>query len=370
MVLSDLQRVLESWAPKELAFEGDNVGLQIGSPNKKIRKVLVALDVTDEVIAEAGRKKTDIIVTHHPLLFHPLRSVNTGNRVGRLVTALIRKEIALYSAHTNLDFTSGGVSHLLAKRLGLKDVHVLQKNGTSAKKVVVFVPETHADRVTGAMSDAGAGVIGTYDWCSFRTAGIGTFRGSTSARPYVGQRGKIEHVPEVRIEMRVQAWRVNDVLRAMKSTHPYEEAAFDIYDVSDESNHYGAGAVGNLTRPLSIGKFLEHIRRRLSVPAVRYSRITRKWIQRVAVCGGSGSDLLGDALREEADAFITSDVRFHTFQDADEKIALIDAGHFETEQPVVQAIVAYLRAAFIDQDNKITVEASKASRNVVQYSYS
>jgi len=367
MVFRDLQQILEAWAPQELAWEQDNVGAQIGTAGKNIRSILVALDVTDEIIAEARRKRCDVIVTHHPLIFRPLRSINADRRVERLATELIRNGIAHYSAHTNLDFTPKGVSETLAGQLELRDVTVLQPSARLFKKVAVFVPVADVERVAAAMADAGAGAIGNYDSCSFRSAGTGTFRAKENARPYIGSRGVLERTPEVRLESLVPVWSLDKVIGAMKRAHPYEEVAFDIADLSNTSPHHGAGAVGTLSQPVSMDQFLRAVRKKLKVPALRYAPARKKRIGRVAVCGGSGSDLLGAAISAGADAFVTSDVRFHTFQEADGRIALVDAGHYETELPVVRVIVAFLKNELKIRKLKVTVAASAASRNAVHY---
>lgn len=370
MVFRDLQQILETWAPKELAWEQDNVGAQIGASGKNIRSILVALDVTDEVVAEAKRKRCDVIVTHHPLIFRPLRSINADRRVERLATELIRNGIALYAAHTNLDYTPKGVSETLAGQLELRDVTVLQPSARLFKKVAVFVPLSDVDRVAAAMADAGAGAIGNYDSCSFRSAGTGTFRAKANARPYIGRTGVLERTQEVRLESLVPVWALDKVVGAMKRAHPYEEVAFDVADLSNTSAHHGAGAIGTLAKAVTLEKFLRALRKQLKAPALRYAPAKKKRIGRVAVCGGSGSDLLEVAINAGADAFVTSDVRFHTFQEADGRIALIDAGHYETELPVVRAIVSYLKNELKNRTLHVTVAASAASRNAVHYYFS
>ncbi len=370
MIVRDVQHILESFAPKELAWERDNVGLQVGSPGKKVNNILVALDVSDELIAEARRKRVELLVTHHPLLFQPLRSVDNENRIGRLVTALIRNDIALYAAHTNLDFTRNGVNAALAGKLGLRDVTVLQESEHLFRKIAVFVPGSHVEDVTSAMSEAGAGSIGNYDSCSFRAEGTGTFRANEGAKPFFGTKGILERTDEVRVEMIAPVWRLDTITAAMKSAHPYEEVAYDVYDLANTSKYYGAGAIGMLPRPMTLVNFCALVSRSLNTPALRYSKIAARHIRRVAVCGGSGSDLLGAAMRAGADAFVTSDVRYHAFQESDRKIALIDAGHYETETPVVPALVKILREEFKKHHMKLSVEAAVTSRNFTHYFHS
>jgi dinuclear metal center YbgI/SA1388 family protein len=370
MVFRDLQQILETWAPRELAWEEDNVGAQIGTAGKTVRSILVALDVTDEVVAEAKRKRCDAIVTHHPLFFRPLRSINADRRVERLATELVRNDIALYAAHTNLDFTPRGVSETLAGRLELLDVTVLKPSSRLFKKVAVFVPVPDVERVAAAMAGAGAGAIGNYDSCSFRSAGTGTYRANDEARPYIGRKGVLEHTPEIRLETLVPVWLLDKVIAAMKESHPYEEVAFDVAELANTSGHHGSGAIGTLPTKMTTEQFLKAVKKKLNASTLRYSPARKKRIERVAVCGGSGSELLSDAISSGADAFVTSDVRFHTFQEADGRITLVDAGHYETEQPIVRAIVGYLKGELKKRNFKVPVAASAASRNAVHYFYS
>lgn len=367
MIVRDVQDILESWAPKEIAWERDNIGLQVGSMNRRVRKILVALDATDEVLQEAREKNIDLIVSHHPLLFHPVRSVTPEDRVGRLVQRLAQSGIALYSAHTNLDFTRGGVSFALADRLGLHDLDFLQKDQSVLKKIVTFVPPAHAEAVAAAMASAGAGTIGNYESCSFRVEGTGTFKAAAGARPFIGGTGSLEKVDEVRLEMILPRWRLNDVVGAMRRAHPYEEVAYDVYDLGNTGDSYGSGVIGELRKPMPLSKFLAHVQRTLRVPGVRYAGRLRHSIRRVAACGGSGSGYLQAAIQRGADAFVTSDVSYHAFQDCDDRLALIDAGHYETERPVIPRIVEYLKTQLGRRRERVKVFPSSRMKNSVQY---
>ena len=370
MVLRDIHTIFESWAPRELAWERDSTGLQVGSMRRNVRKILTALDVTDEVVEEARRKNVDLIISHHPLLFHPVRSVNTDERVGRIVERLAARGIALYAAHTNLDFTREGVSSALAERLGIQNLDVLRKDQRIDKKIVVFVPLEYAEKVVSAMAGAGAGRIGNYERCSFRVEGTGAFTPSRGARPFTGKPGRERLVDEVRLEMALPAWSVERVIAAMRSAHPYEEVAYDLYDLSNASNWYGAGVIGELKREMTLGKFLGRVRQTLNAAGIRYTGDPKRSIRRVAACGGSGSDLLPVAISRGADVFLTADVTYHTFQECDGRIALIDAGHFETEQPIVPRIIARLKAHPMVRKNKVQVLPSTSTRNFISYKWS
>jgi|ERR1041384_4582977 dinuclear metal center YbgI/SA1388 family protein len=367
MTVRDVHDILNAWAPKETAWERDNVGLQVGSMARRVRTILVALDMTDEVLAEARDKKVDLIVTHHPLLFHPAGKVTLDDRVGRLVYRLAESGIALYSAHTNLDAARGGVSFALAGRLRLQEPEFLEQDRREMKKIAVFVPPDHVDAVMAAMAAAGAGTLGKYEMCSFRVGGTGTFRPAKGAKPFTGAVGTLEATDEVRLEMILPAWRLHDVVAAMRKAHPYEEVAYDAYDLSNPGGMAGLGVIGNLAEAMPLSKFLAHVKRALRVPSVRYSGPMRRSIRRVAACGGSGSGLMATAIRRGADAFVTADVTYHQFQECDGRLALIDAGHWETEEPVIPGIVGRLQSNVRGGRDRVKVLQSRRMKNFVQY---
>jgi len=362
MTIKEIEQIVEAWAPTWTAWERDNVGLQIGDRTRKISKVLVALDVTEQVVLEARSAKVDLIVSHHPLLFRPQSSVTSASAVGRMLLKLAESKIAVYSAHTNLDFTRHGVSFALAGALGLRNIGFLSPLKGTLAKVVVFVPAPYADRVADAMSSAGAGVIGDYGACSFRTEGTGTFRGSARTKPFVGKAGNLERVDEVRLEMVAPRARTQAVVAAMKRAHPYEEAAYDLYHLDNEDPNYGMGAVGSLSAAQSLKSFLKRTKRVLHAEALRYSGDLRKQVKRVAVCGGSGSDLLSSAADAGADVFVTADVRYHAFHEAG-NIALVDAGHWETEQLILEPLAVRLRQAATKMKKRLDVSVTKYSTN-------
>jgi dinuclear metal center YbgI/SA1388 family protein len=370
MLVRDVQEIFESWAPKEIAWEKDNVGLQVGSRDKPVKRILVTLDVTDEAIREAVVKKADLLVSHHPLLFHPLRTVDPTQRVGRLLTELIRNDLALYAAHTNLDFTKGGVSFALGERLGLQKMEILQRDSRSLLKIAVFVPTDDVEKVSGAMSKAGAGWIGKYAECSFRAEGTGTFTPLDGARPAIGKRGKRSSVREMRLEMILPSWKLPGVVGAMLDAHPYEEVAYDVYRLENVNRNVGAGVVGELRRKMTLSAFLGIVRKSLRTPSLRYAGAANSTVGRVAVCGGSGGSFIPSAISSGADVYVTADLSYHTFQEHENKIALVDAGHFETEQPAIEIIVNHLRAVLRERRERCEVFAASRPRNVVQYSLS
>jgi len=335
--IAEFQKQFELSAPPAIAWKGDNIGLQIGRGNTVIRNILVALDCTPEVAAEAIRKNANLIITHHPLLFHPLKKITPKSRVGDLVLTLTEHRINLYAAHTNLDSVRWGVNFCLAEKLGLTDLHILSPLRESVSKIVVFVPQSHTEAVADAMHSAGAGMFAKYDSCSFRSAGTGTFRGKEHAQPYLGKVGVLERVAEDRIEMMAENWNVDAVVAAMLKAHPYEEVAYDVYPLLNRNSEYGLGAIGTMKKGLSQSAFLSLVKKKLNAAALRFSG-KAKTIRRVAVCGGSGSDYISDAVAQGADAMITADLKYHTFQDFEEQLLLVDAGHYETEHVVLPAL--------------------------------
>ena len=270
-------------------------------------------------------------MSHHPLLFNPLKQIDLLNdKNSKLIERLIKKDITLYSAHTNLDFTRGGVSFELAKVLKLKSIDFLTTAKSNQRKLVVYVPEDYVDKIADAIFEAGGGIIGEYKKCSFRINGTGTFKGTENANPVVGEKGKFEKVEEIRLEVLVENRKTKQVIEAMINSHPYEEVAYDLYPLDNKGN-YGAGAIGDLEMPLSKKDFLKFVSSQLKAKSFRYTESAKDKIKKVAVCGGAGSDLINDAIAAKADAFITADIKYHAFHDAKGKILLIDAGHYETE---------------------------------------
>ncbi len=348
----DIATALEAWAPLASKLDYDNVGLQIGYPERHVEKVLVAVDLTPPVIDEAVEIGAEMIITHHPLFFNAQKRLVGGDPIGELALRMAEGCIAYYTIHTNLDVAHGGVSFGLAERLGLSDIRFLSPAEGTLVKLVVFVPEAHSEAVRLAMAGVGAGRIGEYEGCSFETKGTGRFRPGPDANPTVGNASGIsEAVEEVRLEVEVMRWDLDRVLGAMRSQHPYEEVAYDVFPMEKSASRIGSGAIGTLPTPVLLEDFLLTVSERLDADAIRYSGNPRHRIQTVAVCGGSGSSLIGRAIAEGAEAFVTADITYHRFfeamkPDGVHRIALIDPGHYETEAHSEQQIVDYLTPRF------------------------
>jgi dinuclear metal center YbgI/SA1388 family protein len=323
---------IESWAPKEIAWQKDNSGLQIGDTEKQVLNILVCLEINDHVVAKALKKKCNLIISHHPFFFSPLKKIDIANdRKSRLIQNLIKHDIVLYSAHTNLDYTKEGVSYQLAKKMELRNISFLANLKSNQYKLSVFVPENSLEAVSEAIFTSGGGIIGEYSKCSFRTHGIGTFKGSENTKPARGEKESFTSVDEIKLEIMVDRWKVNKILAEIRKVHPYEEIAYDVVPLDNSNLNYGVGAIGYLNRGYKPDEFLDHIENTLRIKNFRYTNGISKKIRKVAVCGGAGSEYFSDAIINNCDAFITADIKYHTFQDAKGEILLVDAGHYETE---------------------------------------
>ncbi len=352
----DVARSLEDWAPPGSAESWDNVGLHVGDPSREIRKGLIALDMTPPVLEEAKTLGAQLIITHHPLFFKPVKRLTPDNAVGHLALKLAEAGIALYCIHTNLDVAKDGVSFALADQLGLQHIQFLGNLDDRLVKLAVFVPSTHAEAVKKSMAEAGAGRIGNYDSCSFTISGKGAFRALEGSNPHVGDTdGQVESVEELRIEVEVARWNLPAVLRALQEAHPYDEVAYDIFPVEQPFRSAGIGAIGDLESREPLSAFLARVSTALENPTLRFVGDLERLVQKVAVCGGAGSRYMHLAMKAGADAYVTADITYHHFfevLDANgiSKMALIDPGHYETERVTEAILVDYLSNNIPDVD--------------------
>jgi dinuclear metal center YbgI/SA1388 family protein len=332
MRIKEVVKALEAWAPPVLQEEYDNCGLQTGDPEAEVTEALLTLDCTEEVVAEAVQNKCGLIIAHHPVIFKGIRSLTGRNDVERTLLAAIRANVAIYAIHTNLDNVIDGVNGEIAARLGLKPLHVLDPKPGQLRKLVVFVPLEHADAVRDAMFAAGAGHVGGYDECSFNLEGNGTFRAGEGTSPFVGKPGERHAEAEVRVEVLCPATLEHAALAAMRSAHPYEEVAYDLYPVLNGHPCIGSGLLAEWDEPLDEGAFLDKLKAVFGSLVIRHTSFTGKPVKRVALCGGSGAFLIGKAMAAGADAYVTGDVKYHEFFQPEGRMLLADIGHFESEQ--------------------------------------
>jgi dinuclear metal center YbgI/SA1388 family protein len=363
MVLSELIRCLEETFPLSYQESYDNSGLQVGSAAQEVQSVLVTVDVTEQVIDEAIFKGAGVILSHHPLIFQGLKRLNGNGYVERCVIKAIRSNIALYACHTNADNLREGLNAALARRLGLINYKVLRPQKGQLRKLVTFVPHGQADQVRQAVFSAGGGSIGEYDSCSFNLQGQGTFRGSANTHPFAGEKEVFHMEPETRIETIFPAHIQARVIQALLAAHPYEEPAYDIYTLENEYEKAGAGLIGELVPSIKGEQFVHMVKERLGAEGLRHTSFLPGNIEKVALCGGSGAFLLSEAIRQGANAFVTADLKYHQFFDADSRILLIDAGHFETEQVVKELFYEVLIKNFPN----FAVHFSEVKTNPVNY---
>jgi dinuclear metal center YbgI/SA1388 family protein len=320
---------MEQFAPKRYALADDSIGLQLGTLNKPVSKVLVALDVTIEVIAEAIQEKAELIIAHHAIMYRPIKHLRLDLPAGKLYEGLIKNDIAVYIAHTNLDVADGGVNDILASAIGLEQLSGLQPVHTERMlKLVVFVPEDHQLRLQEALFSAGAGWIGNYSHCSFNVEGMGTFMPEEGTDPYLGIQGRVERVREIRLETVLPESLKRKVVQAMIKAHPYEEVAYDLYPMDLKGRSFGIGRVGKLAASVVLSEFVQAVKAAYGVPYVRVVGDLNRMIRKVAVLGGSGRDYVKDAIFAGADVLITGDIDYHTAHDAlAAGFCIIDAGH-------------------------------------------
>lgn len=323
---------LETLAPISYQESYDNSGLLIGEKHTEATGAIFTLDVTEAVLDEAIALRYNLIIAHHPLIFKPLKRINGSNEVGRCVIKAVKNDIAIYAAHTNLDNATEGVNAMICKKLEMVRTKILEPAGEMLKKIVVFVPTDHAEKVRNELFKAGAGRLGEYSSCSFNTPGQGTFKPGDAANPYVGQPGELHFEEEIKIEVLCENHNLGRVLNAMIQSHPYEEVAYDVYPLSNKNQYVGSGMIGELSESMDEMSFLHKVKDTFGPGCVKYSPLTNKKIKKVAICGGSGNFLISNALAAGADAFITGEIKYHDYFMAENKILLIEAGHYETEQ--------------------------------------
>ena len=362
--ISEIAAALELFAPSSIAAEWDNVGLILGDANGDAERILLCLTVTPEVVAEAVKESVDLIVSHHPVLFRAAKKISSATPEGRLLLPLLKAGIAVYSPHTAFDNCTGGINDILADLFGLQAVRPLRnKDAASEYKLVVFVPEAEVDKVSEAMFLAGGGRIGNYEQCSFRIPGTGTFYGNDAANPTIGEKGKLETVQEVRLEVVVPASKLNTAIAAMRAAHSYEEPAFDVYPLKGKSG-VGEGRIGTLATPATLAEFAKLVKTSCHAAAVGIVGDAAKPIRTVAIACGAAGEFLKDAVREKADAFVTGEMRFHDALAAEDAgIAVVLPGHYASERPGVERLAEQLQKDF----PSASVWASKAESDPIRF---
>jgi dinuclear metal center YbgI/SA1388 family protein len=363
MKIADVISHLESLAPLSLQEHYDNAGLLTGNAAWECTGILCTLDATEAVVEEAVRTGCNLVVAHHPIIFGGLKKITGRNYVEKAVIAAIKKDIALYAIHTNLDNVLGGVNGRIADQLSLINRSILSPKAATLKKLFTFVPLEQAEQVRAAIFAAGAGHIGQYSECSFGVEGTGTFKGSEGTNPFVGEPGKRHYEKELKIEVIFPAWLQGRVVRALLNAHPYEEVAYDVVELANEHPQIGAGLIGELPEPLDERAFLQRLKEAFGLTVIRHTALLNRPVRRVAVCGGAGSFLVSKALAAGADVYVTADMKYHEFFDANGRMVIADIGHFESEQFTTDWLGAVLQEKFPN----FAVLKSKVRTNPVFY---
>ena len=363
MNIKQITNFLESYAPLEYQESYDNCGLIIGDANAEVKGALITLDCTEAIIDEAIATGCNLVIAHHPIIFSGLKKLNGSNYIERAVIKAIKNDIAIYAIHTNLDNVHNGVSAKIAENLGLENCKILVPKSDLLRQLVVYCPTANAETLKTALFEVGAGTIGDYDQCSFTSIGKGTFRANENCTPFVGEIGENHTENEDRIEVIYPKFKERAILDAMEVAHPYEQVAHQIYVLDNKHQLVGSGIIGELKTPVDAQVFLKNLKLNMQTDCVRHTPLVKQQIKTVAVCGGSGSFLLKNAMAAKADIFITADFKYHEFFDAENKIVIADIGHYESEQFTKDLIYDLLVKNF----TKFAVRLSKVNTNPIKY---
>lgn len=363
MTVNAIAQLLEELAPLAHAEDFDNVGLLVGNPTMTVTGVLVTLDTLEHVVEEAIEKKCNMIVSFHPILFKGLKRLTGSTYVERVVAKAIIHQIAIYSMHTALDNSPLGVNAKICEVLGLANPSILIPKSGTLKKLTTYAPLAAAERVKSALFKAGAGAIGKYSHCSFRVEGVGSFKAEAAAQPHVGKVGEVHLEKEAQINVVYPFEKENKVVAALLEAHPYEEVAYEIVSLDNPNPWLGMGMIGTLEEAMTEEAFLQSVKKRMHTPVIRHSQLLGKKVKRVAVLGGSGAFAMSAAKKANADVFITADLKYHQFFEAEGQLVLADIGHFETEQFTKALLVEYLTKKM----PKFAIALSKRITNPIKY---
>ncbi|GGG52727.1 GTP cyclohydrolase 1 type 2 [Croceivirga lutea] len=363
MKIKDVCKLLEELAPLHYAEDFDNVGLLVGDKEAMLTGILVTLDTLENVVDEAIAKNYNLIVSFHPIIFKGLKKLNGSNYVERVVLKAIKNDIAIFSIHTALDNAKLGVNQKICDVLGLQNTQVLIPKHGTIKKLVTYVPISQSEQLKKVLFDAGAGNIGNYSNCSFSNKGTGSFMAEENANPTIGEIGKTHFEEEEQLHFTFESGLESRILSALKNNHPYEEVAYEITTLENNHQHIGMGMLGELENNKSAADFLSMVKERFCIPTIKHSRFLDKPIQKVAVLGGSGAFAIGAAKALGADIFLTADLKYHNFFEAENELILADIGHFESEQFTKNLLVDFLSKKI----HNFAVALSESNTNPVNY---
>jgi len=363
MTVSEFCSFFENYFPLEFQEDYDNSGLQLGKSNTEIKGILITLDVTEDIIDEAIDYGDNFILSHHPLIFNELKKIIDANHIEKIIIKAIENQIAIYSAHTNIDNNFNGINHYISKLLKLSNARVLLPASNYLFKLTTYVPESHINEVRKAIFEAGAGYIDNYDMCSFNSQGIGTFRPLKNTKPFIGEIEQINYVNEIKIETIVPKYLLKKVINALIQSHPYEEVAYDIYPLLNKYSKVGSGIIAELNNEIDIFDFFQRIKKTFDIKQIRHSKIIKNNIKKIAICAGSGAFLIKEAIRKKADIFITGEIKYHQYFDAEDKIIIIEIGHYESEKLIKNFFYDFLN----EKITKFAIHKSKIDTNPIKY---
>ncbi len=363
MKIKEILQEIEKLAPLSYAEDFDNVGLLVGNKNTEVKGILIAHDALENVVEEAIKNQCNLIISYHPIIFKGLKSLTGKNYVERAVMKAIKNDIAIYATHTALDNSFEGMNAMICKKLNLKNRHVLMHQPHTIKKLITYVPLKNADQVRQAIFDAGGGNIGNYDHCSFNLEGKGSFRGNEKSNPTLGEKGELHFEEEIQLNITFPKHRESAVISALKQAHPYEEIAYEIYQTENKNQHIGIGMIGERDKAISEKDFLQELKNTFKLSIIRHSSLLNKEINKVAVLGGSGAFGISAAKAAGADIFVTGDLKYHDFFQAENQIVLADIGHYETEQFTKELLHSYLTEKF----RNFAIVLSEENTNPIQY---
>lgn len=366
--VKDIIAALNQLAPESLAMEWDHVGLQIGSPEDDVTKVFLALDLTEACLTEALVHEPDMILTHHPFLFSPIQNIRTDRMPGKVIQQLLASRIALYAAHTNMDIAKGGLNDWVFHKLNLTKQRLLEHTSSEPLlKLVVYVPDNDAERVAEALAAEGAGHIGNYSHCSFKSRGIGTFKPLEGASPAIGSIDKIEHVSETRLETIVPFEQLTAVIDAMKKVHPYEEVAYDVFQLNQKGEQHGIGRIGELPSSIPVKDFVDQLKDVFHLKTLRWVEASTTSINKIAVLTGSGASAIEEAAKNGCDALVTGDIKYHDAQLAESlDLHLFDVGHFESEICFTEVVENHLKEYFNKTGHSVSIVCAKNQNNPIK----
>ena len=368
-VVNDIIALMEYIAPCHLAEEWDNSGLQCGSRDWPVKNIIISLDPTLFVVEAACDKKADLLITHHPLIFNPLKNVIIDTPVGKILDLCIRHKLAIFSAHTNLDSVKGGLNDVFAEKIGLTDLRLLAPNeDPDACKLVVYVPVDAQQKVLNAIFETGAGIINNYTCCTFRQPGKGTFKPGRFSIPYIGERNKIAEIEEVRIEIRIQKTDLQHVISHVRKVHPYETMAYDVYSLHAETRQDGFGRIGIFKNPINLEELSRKIKEKLKLNTIKVAGPLSLEVKKAAVCTGSGSGLMKDYFASDADVYISGDLKYHDARDSEiQSRGLIDVGHFASEELMIDMLKDRLMTLIKEKGFDTKVEAFQKEADPFNY---